>query len=798
MMVVNNNIPALNAYNRLGANVTGLKKASEKLSSGFRINRAGDDAAGLAISEKMRSQLRGIKQSVRNAQDGVNYIQTAEGALDSIHDILQRCKELAAESANGTYDNSTDRAALQLEYEQLRDEVDHTAMTDFNGIYVFDTTGATAPDAFGNSAEINVIGGAGSAGAPAAGSGETLVRITLADGSDVNFSVCFNGIPDIDAVVTPERNDYSAWASQLSFGGKKVSESAIMDFARSIKNTYLPKLVGSIVAALPNSSKPTVNGMGIGFELYDGGANGTLAFVRSNGTTFKLAINTNYLTVTNGAIDFSDDLAGTVAHEMMHAIMFDTVTNGMLSINPTTGKQESGNSQLKFPHWFVEGLAETVGGGMDRLYQIMGKNNVDVSEVVKLNPNSNYNKDVSISQIQTWMESMKSYDPDGGTAGVGYSRGYAACMYLGYKAGGGSDLSKDVNSALIAKGIDNILTDIAAGYSLDSVIEHYTDFDSSSDFVDNINGTEVAEFVNQLIKSSNIKLGTELLGGGSFRITVPAAGSVISPNGLSGSTGSLLDSTSSPNSYFTLDIDNDEYNNAENYFNAGLGSSSIHSGGTTSVGGKDRDSNVPTGFSGDSSGGGTGGTNPTDPTDPGGTGGTDPTDPTKPGGSGGNDPTDPTKPGGTGGAAEGSFKHLTLQLGSRSKDSIKFTFSYQSSGIGELNSDLCCTAQGLGLNTLSISNQDSANAAIDRIDHAINKISCIRATFGAVQNRLEHKIENLFNTYENITDAESHIRDTDMASEMMNYTKNQILQNAAQSMLVQANQNPQSVLSLLG
>lgn len=196
---------------------------------------------------------------------------------------------------------------------------------------------------------------------------------------------------------------------------------------------------------------------------------------------------------------------------------------------------------------------------------------------------------------------------------------------------------------------------------------------------------------------------------------------------------------------------------------------------------------------------GTGGTDPNDPNKPGGTGGTGGNDPAKPGGTGGTGGNDPTNPGGTGGANNnGSSRSLTLQLGSRSKDAVRFTFSYRSDGIGELNNDLCCTAQGLGLDMLTVSGQDNANAAIDGIDHAINKVSCIRAAFGSVQNRLEHKITNLTNVHENITEAESQIRDTDMASEMMNFTRYQILQNAAQTMLSQANQSPQGILSLLG
>ena len=135
-MVVQHNMNALSAYNKLNTNVAGLKKSSEKLASGYRINRAGDDAAGLAISEKMRSQIRGLNQAKRNAQDGISMIQTYEGATQESHSILQRMKELASEAANGTYQNEVDRDAIQLEFNQLNDELDQIADTDFNGVVI--------------------------------------------------------------------------------------------------------------------------------------------------------------------------------------------------------------------------------------------------------------------------------------------------------------------------------------------------------------------------------------------------------------------------------------------------------------------------------------------------------------------------------------------------------------------------------------------------------------------------------------------------------------------------------------
>ena len=141
-MIINHNISALNTYNRLMLNNTGISKSLEKLSSGMRINRAADDAAGLAISEKMRTQIRGLEQAQRNAQDGISLIQTAEGALSETHSILQRMRELAIQAANDTY-TSTDRQYIQAEIDQLTAEIDRiSSSTQFNGKNLLD--GSTA------------------------------------------------------------------------------------------------------------------------------------------------------------------------------------------------------------------------------------------------------------------------------------------------------------------------------------------------------------------------------------------------------------------------------------------------------------------------------------------------------------------------------------------------------------------------------------------------------------------------------------------------------------------------------
>ncbi|WP_313120014.1 flagellin Hag [Proteiniclasticum ruminis] len=131
-MRINNNISAMNTYSRLTSAQGAQSKSLEKLSSGLRINRAGDDAAGLAISEKMRGQIGGLNQAVRNAQDGISLIQTAEGALNETHSILNRMRELTVQSANDT-NTSDDRGEIQKEFTQLAKEITRiSASTEFN------------------------------------------------------------------------------------------------------------------------------------------------------------------------------------------------------------------------------------------------------------------------------------------------------------------------------------------------------------------------------------------------------------------------------------------------------------------------------------------------------------------------------------------------------------------------------------------------------------------------------------------------------------------------------------------
>ena len=158
-MRINNNLMAMNTQRYLGVNNSNTAKSIEKLSSGYRINRAGDDAAGLAISEKMRAQIRGLEMAAKNSQDAISLIQTAEGALTETHAILQRMRELAVQAASDT-NVEVDRDALHEEFKQLKEEIDEIATTKFNGRTLLDGSLKAAAASGSTSAPLAIQTGA--------------------------------------------------------------------------------------------------------------------------------------------------------------------------------------------------------------------------------------------------------------------------------------------------------------------------------------------------------------------------------------------------------------------------------------------------------------------------------------------------------------------------------------------------------------------------------------------------------------------------------------------------------------
>ena len=211
-MIIQHNISALNAHRQLATNNSNVAKSLEKLSSGYRINKAGDDAAGLAISEKMRGQISGLKQATRNAQDGISLIQTAEGALQETHSILQRMRELAVQSANGTYDDTVDRANLDKEVSALKSEIDRIATsTEFNGKKLLDgsMSGTETSAVLATDADVQ----AAVTGSAVAGTAGTVSKVELS-------------IEDFTAATKVEQDAKNAIADALNSTGLSITSEA--------------------------------------------------------------------------------------------------------------------------------------------------------------------------------------------------------------------------------------------------------------------------------------------------------------------------------------------------------------------------------------------------------------------------------------------------------------------------------------------------------------------------------------------------------------------------------------------
>jgi len=212
-MIINHNLMAMNTHRQLGINNTATSKSMEKLSSGFRINRAGDDAAGLAISEKMRGQIRGLKQAMRNAQDGISLIQTAEGALNETHAILQRMRELAVQAATDT-NTMTDRKELQKEINQLLDEIDRIGNnTEFNTQKLLDGTYSAKKIHIGANEGQNmditigdmttdVLGAAAGTGNGSETSGDSISAAGTGNGSETSSGISSLRVDNVDNATT--------------------------------------------------------------------------------------------------------------------------------------------------------------------------------------------------------------------------------------------------------------------------------------------------------------------------------------------------------------------------------------------------------------------------------------------------------------------------------------------------------------------------------------------------------------------------------------------------------------------
>ncbi|WP_313639220.1 flagellin [Paenibacillus sp.] len=267
-MIINHNIAALNTHRQLTANTANTNKNIEKLSSGLRINRAGDDAAGLAISEKMRGQIRGLDQASRNSQDGISLIQTAEGALNETHSILQRMRELSVQSANDT-NTSGDRSELQKEMSQLNEEIDRIqSTTQFNTKNLLDGSMGNAVNTAGANVNQNaaLTGGAATvntAGAvvppPAVATNTVLTALADKNGNSL-------GITATDKITVSYVKDGTTITNSFDAGTFTLAALGTTDGATTDPNVNALAVTSTGAAALTATTAGTagaINGLTI-------------------------------------------------------------------------------------------------------------------------------------------------------------------------------------------------------------------------------------------------------------------------------------------------------------------------------------------------------------------------------------------------------------------------------------------------------------------------------------------------------------------------------------------------------
>ena len=659
-MVVQHNLTAMNANRYLGINNSKLSKSLEKLSSGYAINRAGDNAAGLAVSEKMRSQIAGLTQGVKNAQDGISMVQTYEGALTETDSILQRMKTLADQAANGTYQNEVDRDAIQLEFDQLNDELNQIADTDFNGVVVLN--GGQMADG------TKAVGGKFDYDNNVRGARQlTSSDVTAFDGTKIS------GVP-APATSAVTTNADLAWKAWSTGGGGYDRHTA---------------------------GKPTgPESFTVTFE-YDG--NGGWKAIKSSDVGIKVA-------EVNKSLECTPD----------------NITNA-------AGGKNNGGFTL------YSGVPGAAKAGEEVANVVVDTTNLKAGDTIVLEFKNPLNKNYAPGNA-----SLDVAD-NGAKASTGKVNPDNAQVAPTVEVGSGGDAATDyvtLGSTTAAKAMTKTAADSFNALQGANITTKYT-------------GGKVSSISFKLKDGSNCTIDTT---------NDNATGSIITTNGVTLSfeaaakdTGETVIKDADGGILFTIKPKAGGANDYE--INSGSVSSTLNFETVTY---EDNIASVEIANVADNS-------------------------------------VSKSNAYGQGAAPLTYTDNITLQTGARTKDAVNFTFKYTSNGMGDLKANMNCSARadGLGTSGLSLLTQKDANYAIDRIDHAINKVSMVRATFGAVQNRLEHKIDNMNVTIENITSAESGIRDTNMPTEMMNFTKNQILSQAAQSMLAQANQLPQSVLSLL-
>ena len=838
-MRIQHNILAMNAYRNYNTNTSALAKNLEKLSSGYKINRAGDDAAGLAISEKMRAQITGLNAASKNVKDGISLVKTAEGAMQEIQDMLNRMDYLATQSANGTYDDPVDRLNLQKEVDALKTEINRIAdSANFNGINLLDgsmqdgkITGAKY-ESVDASDILGLIPPELNKGQPAVDSDKTIVEADAEKATPASFSVKLDNLN-----VLKDDNNFV-----LNIGGKDLTAVSVKE---GMSSDQIAELFNGAEVDLTDDNGNTVT-----FKIT--AQDNILNFKATESVAFNPPKDVTFTTSSSqkAADDIEVRLPGkdNTGAEAPNKIIVETYaeaagktaaaitgpTPAITNLTVTNGGATAGQDELDVAEIVAKAKADGLTGdvsvkvddnGKAGLYigntkiaddasgatltdaaLAVGDHVVDFGDFGKLNfkvdtaaadttalAGQSIGTGLTINSgksgetdIEVDADELKTALENAGLDGLASGNVSVAYNKNANNGAGAWQMTADGQTVDLTATVTNGKLDLAVGggnaiFTVD--LSGETLKPSEADFQDAFgNGKTVAKLGKEATvtgtingATQNIQLGTD---GGDNRV----ANTTIDLSEYfqkDGTTITLGDTT------YTIAVGKDsKFKSAENVidltdFEPNNVDAQVAATRLTTVA-KNNNGIFSVGHDGK------GNTTLQQLSEA-------------------KDSTDMTTREKIASYIKISTvdakslrdvktaSGLTLQIGDTSD-----SFNQMSVSIGDMHTDAMGTKGGKSIADINIGNQEGAQEAVQVIKDAINYVSGVRGDLGAVQNRLEHTANNLSVMAENIQDAESTIRDTDIAEEMMSYTKNNILVQSAQAMLAQANAVPQGVLQLLG
>jgi flagellin len=721
-MRIQHNIAAMSSYRNYTTNTNALSKNLEKLSSGYKINLAGDDAAGLAISEKMRAQITGLNAAQKNVKDGISLVKTAEGAMQEIQDMLNRMDYLATQSANGTYDNEVDRLNLQKEVSALKDEINRIAdSANFNGIKLLD-------------------------GELDGGGASTRAQITLPDvGRPIGDATVLK-----DGGVTPGETVFDVQLDTLAVNAKAGDKLTVQIGEDEFELTLEEKQysAGDLATALKDAFdagaktidgqafEATVNGTSVNFKQVNKptSADDTVSAMMDVKISFEAAAGDGpvVLAAGDGGVD-----AGTPA-----------AIEGTAKSDIAVGAKKLDASGLDTDKILAALNGKTIADGT----KVTIEKNADDKLELKVGNEVIGTSDEVVDSNSTSF-TIKSAD---GNTTFGTITADSAPATADFTAALETGLSYKAAVEGTDPGPD------APGGDGDG--EETPEVETVASSKLSVNGIDLADKTVTLTTQNLTDIGDEFakLGSNTGKILISGEVEVdLSKvtDGLTGGTSKVEDlaknmleaAKAGADAWNKANPDKDYTTAADRIKQAGIGMSNMDNSAFTI--GNENDTGKLTI---DEAAGQTVYTSELY-----------------------------TKDGfealfSANSVSPKTGNGLTLQIGDTSD-----TYNQLKVSVGDMHTT------ALGIEGVDISNQAGASKAIQTIKDAINRVSSVRGDLGAVQNRLEHTQNNLSVMAENIQDAESTIRDTDAAEEMMSYVKNNILVQSAQAMLAQANQLPQ-------